>query len=243
MQCRLRSCVELAWSGQTRTPTTTALSREFPDHFSGRGPGFRVQESGDGEAADWLFEWRERLLRLRDWSGNSGDVCRHTGVSWSSLRRGARRFGGACGGKVPSANESDEGTGQARRRLLPLHDRPNPAGSGVPCGPVVRAQCLCGGPQRPLLITGPSPQFGSRDVRGNHRPPSIRPITLSRTPLGVHRSIGAGDQGWSLRSTPGYLLKPLRGTLGATADSTPQRGWRHQATQRTKRFDTLSHRV
>jgi hypothetical protein len=48
---------------------------------------------------------------------------------------------------------------------------------------------------------------------GEGRPRRFGRPALSGTAFGVHVVLGGVDRGWSLRSTPGYLLGPLPGSV------------------------------
>jgi hypothetical protein len=67
-------------------------------------------------SAEWRAEWRERLVRFRDWT--SGEFCRREGISRSSLLRWAKRL------RVPVTARSRPGTGLVRVRAKLKADRP-----------------------------------------------------------------------------------------------------------------------
>jgi hypothetical protein len=66
-------------------------------------------------SAEWLVEWRERLVRFRGWTGTSGEFCRREGISRSSLLRWVKRLAVTA--------RSRPATGLARVRAKPEADR------------------------------------------------------------------------------------------------------------------------
>jgi len=56
----------------------------------GARPLVSVHERSEGEASavssgsltgEWQAEWRERLARIRNWTGTAAAFCRHEGIS------------------------------------------------------------------------------------------------------------------------------------------------------------------